>query len=62
MSEELFNKISKRLGVVLFLVFVILKSYLINPEFAFFVSWMMVLVFILEIILRDLDGKGIKFC
>lgn len=62
MSEELFNKISKRLGVVLFLVFVILKSYLINPEFAFFVSWMMVLVFILEIILRDLDSKGIKFC
>lgn len=62
MNEELFNKIAKSLSIVLFLVFVILRSYLINPGFAFFVSWMVVLVFILEMILRDLDSKGIKFC
>lgn len=62
MSEELFNKIAKCLGTILFIVFVILKSYLIDPGFAFFVSWMIGLVFILETILRDLDSKGIKFC
>lgn len=62
MSEELFNKLVKRLGTILFIVFVILNSYLIDTGFVFFVSWMIGLVFILEIILRDLDSKGIKFC
>ena len=62
MSEELFNKFAARLGAILFLVFVIFKSYLVDTEFAFFVSWMIGLVFILEMILRDLDSKGIKFC
>lgn len=62
MNEELFNKIAKSLSIVLFLVWVVLSSYSIDPEFAFFVSWMVVLVFILEILMRDLDSKGIKFC
>lgn len=62
MSEELFNKIAARVGNVLFLVFVILKSYLIDPGFVFFVLCMIGLVFILEIILRDLGSKGVKFC
>lgn len=62
MSEELFNKLAKRLGTILFIVFVILNSYLIDTGFAFFVSWLIGFVFILEIILRDLDSKGIKFC
>lgn len=62
MSEELFNKIAARIGTVLFLVFVILKSYLIDPGFAFFVLCMISLLFLLEIILRDLGSKGIKFC
>ena len=62
MSEELFNKFAARLGTILFLVFVIFKSYLIDPGFAFFVLCMISLVFLLEMILRDLDSKGIKFC
>lgn len=62
MNEKLFSKIAARSYIVLFLAFVIFKSYLIAPEFAFFVSWMVGLVFILEMILRDLDSKGIKFC
>lgn len=62
MSEELFNKIAARVGNVLFLVFVILKSYLIDLGFAFFVLCIIGLVFILEIILRYLGSKGVKFC
>lgn len=62
MSEELFNKFAARIGTVLFLVWVVLRSYSINPGFAFFVLCMIGLVFILEIILRNLDSRGIKFC
>ena len=62
MNEKLFNKIATRLGLILFLIFVILESYLICPGFAFFVSWMIGLVFILYILLRDLNSRGIKIC
>lgn len=62
MSEELFNKFAARIGTVLFLVWAVLRSYSIDPGFAFFVLCMISLVFILEIVLRDLDSKGIKFC